>query len=258
MKRRIIAMLLAIVMLVGNVPVQAFAAEAPQETLACVIDGCTYGAGHTGECSTFVACGQEGCTFAAGHEGNCSNYVEPCGTTGCEYAAGHEGYCSNYVACETIGCEYEAGHTGNCSNYVDPCATSGCEYAAGHEGHCSNYVAQEEPSTEKLDVQNVIALIDAIGEVSMDSESSIAAADQAYCSLTEEQKEMVTNFQTLETAKSAYMALSIPVPADEEAPEPVSVTVSFTAQCGGRVSKPSLGEHRCDYLSVVFQYVCLC
>lgn len=76
MKRRIIAMLLAIVMLVGNVPVQAFATEAePQETLACVTEGCTYGAGHTGECSTFVACGKDGCTFAAGHEGNCSNYV---------------------------------------------------------------------------------------------------------------------------------------------------------------------------------------
>lgn len=215
--KRIIAMLLAIVMLVGNVPVQAFATEIPQEILACVTEGCTYG---------------------AGHEGNCSNYVEPCGTTGCEYAAGHEGYCSNYVACETIGCEYEAGHTGNCSNYVEPCATSGCEYAAGHEGHCSNYVDPEEPSTEKLAVQNVIALIEAIGEVTLESESAIDAADQAYCNLTEEQKEMVTNFQTLETAKSAYMALSIPVPADEEAPEPVSVTVSFTAQCGGEFLLP--------------------
>ena len=57
--KRIIAMLLAIALLVGNVPVQAFATEVPQETLACVTEGCTYGAGHTGECSTFVACGKK-------------------------------------------------------------------------------------------------------------------------------------------------------------------------------------------------------
>ncbi len=56
--RRFIAILLAIVMLVGNVPVQAFAAESePQETTPCAVEGCTYGAGHSGECSTFVACG---------------------------------------------------------------------------------------------------------------------------------------------------------------------------------------------------------
>lgn len=77
MLKRIIAMLMAIVMLVGNVPVQAFATEEPQETLACATEGCTFGAGHTGECSTFVACGKDGCTFEVGHVGNCSSYVEP-------------------------------------------------------------------------------------------------------------------------------------------------------------------------------------
>lgn len=83
--KRIIAMLLAIVMLVGNVPVQAFAAEGQPEPAACATEGCTY---------------------AAGHQGNCSNYVESeepdrtavsCGTTGCEYGADHAGHCSNYV-----------------------------------------------------------------------------------------------------------------------------------------------------------------
>lgn len=76
--KRIIAMLLAIVMLVGNVPVQAFATEDQiPETEACITEGCTYGAGHTGECSTFVACGKDGCTYEAGHLGNCSTYVAP-------------------------------------------------------------------------------------------------------------------------------------------------------------------------------------
>ena len=74
--KRILAMLLAIALLVGNVPVQAFATEAePQETLACVTEGCTYGAGHTGKCSTFVACGKNGCTYQADHLGNCSTDI---------------------------------------------------------------------------------------------------------------------------------------------------------------------------------------
>ena len=85
--RRIIAMLLAIVMLVGNVPVQVFATE-----------------------GDIIPCSNTNCTYEAGHEGNCSDYVAPepempevCGTNGCEYAAGHEGNCSNYVACDTEG-----------------------------------------------------------------------------------------------------------------------------------------------------------
>ena len=76
--RRIIAMLLAIVMLVGTVPVQAFATEDQiQATEPCITEGCTYGAGHTGECSTFVACGKDDCTYEAGHLGNCSTYAAP-------------------------------------------------------------------------------------------------------------------------------------------------------------------------------------
>ena len=54
--KRIIAMLLAIVMLVGNIPVRAFATETQPDQAACATQGCTY---------------------AAGHEGSCSNYVEP-------------------------------------------------------------------------------------------------------------------------------------------------------------------------------------
>lgn len=76
--RRIIAMLLVIVMLVGIVPAQAFATEnQTQATEPCITEGCTYGAGHTGECSTFVACGKDDCTYEAGHLGNCSTYAAP-------------------------------------------------------------------------------------------------------------------------------------------------------------------------------------
>ena len=60
MKKRIFALLLAFIMLVGMLPVNAFATEVtePVET-------------------TVVLCETEGCEYASGHEGNCSNFVEP-------------------------------------------------------------------------------------------------------------------------------------------------------------------------------------
>lgn len=154
MKKRIFALLLAFIMLVGMLPVNAFATEVtePGET-------------------TVVFCETEGCEYASGHEGNCSNYVaatEPCATEGCTYGAGHEGNCSNFVACTTEGCEYAIGHEGNCSNFV-------------------------EHTADELAAQSVIDLIAAIGDVTAESESSISAADAAYAALTDEQKLLVTN-----------------------------------------------------------------
>lgn len=106
MKKRVLALLLAMVMIFGMLPVSAFATEATDPAaVLCETEGCEYAFGHDGECSNYVAptvpCETEGCTFDAGHEGNCSNYVVPvetCATEGCTYDAGHEGNCSNYVA----------------------------------------------------------------------------------------------------------------------------------------------------------------
>lgn len=50
-------------------------------------------------------------------------------------------------------------------------------------------------------VKNVETLIDAIGEVSLDSESAIVAAENAYNSLTEEEKATVTNADVLSVAR---------------------------------------------------------
>ena len=130
MKKRILAMLLAIVMLIGALPMNVFATEATDPTV--------------------VLCETDGCEYVSGHEGECSNYVAPteaCTTEGCTYGANHEGNCSNFVACETEGCEYTSGHEGECSNYVAPteaCTTEGCTYGANHEGDCSNAVAAVE------------------------------------------------------------------------------------------------------------------
>ena len=172
MRKRILSMLLVLVMVLGMLPAQVFATDTPTEP-----------------------CITEGCTFGAGHEGNCSNYVAPNGS------------------CTTEGCYFDAGHQGNCSNYVapsEPCETEGCTYGANHEGNCSNYV---EPTADELAAQAVVDLIDAIGSVTLESETAISAADTAYNALTDEQKALVTNAAALEAAKTAYAALSTSVPA---------------------------------------------
>lgn len=85
------------------------------------------------------------------------------------------------------------------------CETEGCKYAAGHEGNCSNY---EEPNADEQAAAAVVALIDAIGAVTLDSEAAIAAADEAYNSLTDAQKVLVSNADALEAAKGAYSQLT--------------------------------------------------
>ena len=119
MRKRILSMLLVLVMVLGMLPAQVFATDTPTEP-----------------------CITEGCTFGAGHEGNCSNYVAPNGS------------------CTTEGCYFDAGHQGNCSNYValsEPCETEGCTYGANHEGNCSNHV---EPTADELAAQAVVDLIE--------------------------------------------------------------------------------------------------
>lgn len=57
-------------------------------------------------------------------------------------------------------------------------------------------------------VKVVIARIDAIGEVTLDSKDAIEAARAAYDNLTEEQKTLVTNYETLTKAEETYAALA--------------------------------------------------
>ena len=83
--------------------------------------------------------------------------------------------------------------------------------------------AVEEPATEESAVDHVIGLIDAIGDVTIESESAIAAAMEAYEALTDEEKALVSNYDTLEAAVAAYMRLNgVALLADEEPAEPVA------------------------------------
>lgn len=60
---------------------------------------------------------------------------------------------------------------------------------------------------EELTAEDVIKLIDAIGTVTKDSGSAIAAARTAYNKLSAQQKALVTNYNKLVAAEAAYAAL---------------------------------------------------
>ena len=74
-------------------------------------------------------------------------------------------------------------------------------------------IAYTDVGSDYEAVSAVIAAIEAIGEVTLESEAAIIAAEEAYAALTAEQQALVTNYETLTTAREAYDAL---VAADEE------------------------------------------
>ena len=65
----------------------------------------------------------------------------------------------------------------------------------------------DEAAADRTAAQKVSALIDAIGEVNLDSEEAIRTARQAYNTLTAEQKVLVDNYAVLEAAEEALAAL---------------------------------------------------
>ena len=79
-------------------------------------------------------------------------------------------------------------------------------------------ITEEEPDlSQDAEVLDVIAKIDAIGEVTLDSEAAITEARAAYDALSEEKKAYVTNFATLEAAEVTLEELK----AEAEQPVPV-------------------------------------
>ena len=68
---------------------------------------------------------------------------------------------------------------------------------------CDKFVA----ANEKFNALKVIASIDAIGEVTLDSGSAIKDATAMYNSLSESEKALVTNYNVLEKASAEYSVL---------------------------------------------------
>ena len=68
--------------------------------------------------------------------------------------------------------------------------------------------------------EEMIAQIEALGEITLDSKEAIEAARLAYDAMTDEAKALVTNLAVLEAAEAAYEALvEASKPADPENPE---------------------------------------
>ena len=96
--------------------------------------------------------------------------------------------------------------------------------------------AVEEPATEESAVDHVIGLIDAIGDVTIESESAIAAAMEAYDALTDEEKALVSNYDTLEAAVAAYMSLNGVALLAEETTPAADAKVYVTISNAGRLA----------------------
>ncbi len=75
----------------------------------------------------------------------------------------------------------------------------------------TNYetLVDAENTLSQLQIDNVIELIDNIGEVTLDSEEVIITVREAYEQLTEEQKEYITNYAELENAELVLSDLQI-------------------------------------------------
>ena len=79
--------------------------------------------------------------------------------------------------------------------------------ANGVRGTLTSNEVAVEASADKKAAKAVDALIEAIGEVTLESEPAIIAARAAYEDLTAEQKALVTKLAALEAAEAAYKAL---------------------------------------------------
>ena len=93
--------------------------------------------------------------------------------------------------------------------YVDLLVTVGWmdSYPTAYRGEIDDVTITVLPGAQ----QEVMDLIDAIGPVTTASGTAITAARNAYDALTDEQKALVTNYQTLLDAEERYAELTKPV-----------------------------------------------
>ncbi|MBP3673886.1 MAG: DUF4430 domain-containing protein [Oscillospiraceae bacterium] len=95
--------------------------------------------------------------------------------------------------------------------------------------HYTDDYTRENSTSGSEDDENIVAaveaLINAIGEVTLDSEEKITEAREAYNALTDAQKVQVENYQTLIDAEAAYAQL-IKTEEDEEAAKAVEEKIA--------------------------------
>ena len=103
-------------------------------------------------------------------------------------------------------------------------------------------------SCKSKDVKNVEALIDAIGEVTVNSEDAITAAEEAYASLADEEKVNVENYEVLNSARADFNALFISV----------EITIDNWQDYFELVTAVSWEENDFDEITGAFVNTCFC
>lgn len=121
----------------------------------------------------------------------------------------------------------------------------------------NNYAVLEKAEKEfsAQNVTKVVALINAIGEVNLGSGEKIEAANEAYKTLTEEDKASVTNAQVLEDARTKLAALK---KADKDARAKVALSKlksKYDKVDGITWYKPTTYPQYIDTRSYVLPYI---
>ena len=127
MKKRLLAGIISLCMVVSLIPTSVFAAE-PETKKVCA-EGCTLEADHDGDCKLPKEC-VVGCTLQEGHDGDCvlPQKCEP----DCTLEEGHDGECVLAKECDP-DCTLEEGHEGDCV-LPTKCTEEGCNLEFNHEG----------------------------------------------------------------------------------------------------------------------------
>lgn len=132
---------------------------------------------------------------------------------------------------QTIDAIGEVTYTTASKMKIDLARSAYNNLAAELQPQVSNYAVLEAAEARyaelKAEAENtaaaapVISLINAIGEVTLNSKSAIEAAEKAYAQLTEDQQAYVTNYNVLVLARQAYNALAQEDAGNREAAQAV-------------------------------------
>lgn len=132
---------------------------------------------------------------------------------------------------QTIDAIGEVTYTTASKMKIDLARSAYNNLAAELQPQVSNYAVLEAAEARyaelQAEVENtaaaapVINLINAIGEVTLESKAAIEAAEAAYAQLTEEQQAYVTNYNVLVLARQAYDALAQEDAGNREAAQTV-------------------------------------
>lgn len=103
-------------------------------------------------------------------------------------------------------------------------------------------------SCKSKDVKNVETLIDAIGEVTVNSEQAITDAEEAYASLDDDEKADVENYELLTSARADFDALFVSI----------EITIDNWQDYFELVTAVSWEENDFDEITGAFVNTCFC